>query len=133
MRNFVLRVIIYAIAIAIVAELIPGINVINDDIGTLLIIGLVFGIVNALLKPILVLLTCPAVILTLGLFILVINGVMLMITSSLIPGRLQVEGLGAAILGGIVMSIVSMVLEGVFGLNKEEKRKQDGVVIVDRR
>ncbi|HEX2906776.1 MAG TPA: phage holin family protein [Phototrophicaceae bacterium] len=135
MRNFLLRVIINAIGIAITAQLLPGINVTNDDIGTLLIIGLVFGIVNALVKPVLILLTCPAVIISLGLFILVINGLMLLLTASLIPARLTVDGLGAAIIGGIIMGLISMVLEGVLGVKDDDKKKRrDGnVVIIDRR
>src|SRR5258706_5021729 len=82
MRNFFIRVVINAIGIALTAEILPGIHVANNDLGTLLIIGLVFGIVNALLKPLLILLTCPAVILTLGLFLLIINGIMLLVTAS---------------------------------------------------
>ena len=57
MRNFAIRVIINAVAIAVTAMLIPNIQVANNDIGTLLIIGLIFGIVNSLLKPILIFLT----------------------------------------------------------------------------
>ena len=53
MGKFLLRVIINAIAIAITASLLPGIHVVNRDLGTLLIIGLIFGLINALLKPIL--------------------------------------------------------------------------------
>jgi putative membrane protein len=122
MRNFLIRVVINAIAIAIAASLLPGINVADNDLGTLLIIGLVFGIVNALVKPILVILTCPAVIVTLGLFLLVINGLMLLLTASLIPDRLQVDGLGSAILGGIVMGLVGIVLESVLRLDDDDKR-----------
>jgi putative membrane protein len=131
MRNFIIRVFINAVAIAIAASLLPGITVTNDDIGTLLIIGLVFGIVNALVKPILIILTCPAVIVTLGLFLLVINGLMLLLTASLIPDRLQVEGLGSAILGGIIMGIVGMVIESVLRLDDDKRDKQ--VIIVERR
>ncbi|NWG18544.1 MAG: phage holin family protein [Chloroflexi bacterium] len=132
MRNFFIRVIINAIGIAITAELLPGITVADNDIGTLLIIGLVFGIVNALVKPILMILTCPAVIITLGLFILVINGLMLLLTASLIPARLTVDGLGTAILGGIVMGIISIILEALLGVNDEDKKERD-VVIIERR
>lgn len=118
MRNFVIRVVINAVAIAITATLIPNIQVVNNDLGTLLIIGLVFGIVNSLLKPILMFLTCPAVILSLGLFVLVINGVMLLITESLVGDRLIIEGgIWTAILGGIVMAIVTMIFEGVLKLD----------------
>lgn len=138
MRNFILRVIIYAVGIAIVAEIVPGISVASETLSTLLIIGLVFGIVNAILKPIITLLTCPLVILSLGLFVLVINGIMLLITSSLIPGRLQVDGLGPAIVGGIIMSILSLILERVLGVdddnNRRDKRKRDpDVIVMDRR
>lgn len=118
MREFFIRVVINAISIAMTAMLIPGIQVVNNDMGTLLIIGLVFGIVNSLLKPILMFLTCPAVVVTLGLFVLVINGVLLLVTESLVGDRLIIEGgIWTAILGGIVMAIVSMVLEGVMGLD----------------
>ena len=131
MKNFFIRVVINAIAIAVTATLIPNIDVVNNDISTLLIIGLVFGVINSLLKPILMFLTCPAVILSLGLFVLVINGVMLLITESLVGDRLIINGgIGTAILGGIVMAIVSMVLEGVFKLDDEPKRKsKDGNTI----
>lgn len=134
MRNFLIRVIINAIGIAITAQLLPGITVANNDIGTLLIIGLVFGIVNALVKPILMILTCPAVILSLGLFILVINGLLLLLTASLIPARLSVDGLGPAILGGIVMGIISIILEALLGVNdKNGGKKEREVVIIERR
>jgi putative membrane protein len=135
MGQFLLRVIINAVGIAITAQLLPGITVVNNDLGTLLIIGFVFGIVNALLKPLLLLLTCPAVILTLGLFVLVINGIMLLVTASLIPGRLQVDGLGWAILGGIVMSIITIILESL--LKGDDDRKQnkrdENIITINRR
>jgi putative membrane protein len=116
------RIIINAIAIGITAAVLPGIHVLNNDIGTYLLLGLVFGLVNALIKPIVGLLTCPLVILTLGLFALVINGVMLLITAALSDGRLVVENLGWAIVGGIIMGIVNIVLESVFGLNRDSNK-----------
>ncbi len=137
MRNFILRVIIYAIGIALVAELVPGINIPNDTLSTLIIIGVVFGILNAILKPIITFLTCPLVILSLGLFVLVINGVMLLITASLIPERLQIDGFWPAFVGGIAMSIISLILERVLGVNDDNngggKGKRDQkFVIIDR-
>ncbi len=138
MRNFVLRVIIYAIGIALVAEIVPGIHIPNDTLSTLLIIGIVFGLLNAILKPIITLLTCPLVILSLGLFVLVINGIMLLVTASLIPARLQIDGFWPAFLGGIAMSIISLILERVLGVNDDNNRKGKGkrdpdVIIMDRR
>lgn len=125
MRDFIIRIIINAIAIAVTAMLIPGIEVVNNDISTLLIIGLVFGIVNAIIKPVLMLLTCPAVILTLGLFVLVINGAMLMLTANLVGGRLHIDGLGSAIIGGIVMAITSMILESVLQLDNNNRKNDE--------
>ncbi len=116
MGKFLLRVIINAIAIAITASILPGIHVVNQDLGTLLVIGLIFGIINALIKPLVSLLTCPFILLTLGLFVFVINGLMLLITASLSGGRLIVDGFWWAVLGGIIMGIVGLVLETVLGI-----------------
>lgn len=110
MRNFLIRLIINAIAIAITAELLPGISV-NGGIGTLLLIALVFGVINAIVKPILMVLTCPFVILTLGLFILVINGLLLLLTSSILGNSFVVDGFWTAFIGGIVMGIAAMVVD----------------------
>ncbi len=118
LREFIIRVAVNAIAIAVAAAVLPGINVRDESIATYLLLGLVFGLVNGLVKPILALLTCPLIIVTLGLFILVINGLILMLTGSLTNGLLSVDGLGTAILGGIVMGLVNVVLEALFGLGK---------------
>ena len=131
MREFVIRVLINAVAIAVTALLIPNIHVADNDIGTLIFIGLLFGVVNSLLKPILILLTCPAVLLSLGLFILVINGVMLLVTDALAGDRLIIEGgLFTAVLGGIVMGIVSLALESALNLND---RGDGGTLVVESR
>jgi putative membrane protein len=129
--KFLLRVIINAIAIAITASLLPGIHVVNQDLGTLLVIGLIFGLVNALIKPILAVLTCPFIILTLGLFIFVINGAMLLLTASLSGGRLIIDGFWWAVLGGIIMGIVGLVLESVLGVR--ERKDKDASTSQDRR
>lgn len=113
MAYLLLRLLVNALSIAVVARFLPGITVANNDIGTYLIIGLVFGIVNALLKPIITLLTCSLVLLTLGLFILVINGLMLLITAALLPNLFAVDGIGTAIIGGIIISLINLVLEGL--------------------
>jgi putative membrane protein len=110
MRGFLVRLVINMAAIALTAELLPGIEV-NGGFGTLLLVALVFGIVNAIVKPILLLLTCPAVILSLGLFILVINGLLLLLTSSLLGDRFFVDGFGTAFIGGIIMGILAIIIE----------------------
>ena len=126
---------INAVAIAVTALLIPNIHIANNDVSTLLIIGLIFGLVNSLLKPLLILLTCPAVLLSLGLFIFVINGFMLMITDSLAGDRLTIDGgIFTAILGGMVMAAVTIALESVLKLDDSPKGGgADVIVYSDKR
>ena len=118
MAQFVLRLVVNAIALVITAYVLPGIHV-ETEIGALLVVALIFGVVNALVKPVITVLSCPLIILTLGLFYLVVNGLMLLITEALSGGRFEVDGLGWAILGGIVMGLVGMVLESMLGLDSE--------------
>lgn len=127
MRNFVLRIIINAIAIAVAATLIDGINVTND-IFPLLMVGVILTIVNALIKPVLMVLSCPAVILTLGLFIFVVNGLVLRVAAYVAGDAFEIIGLWPAVLGGIVMAIVNMILEGILGEKKPQeagRKKRD--------
>jgi putative membrane protein len=131
MRNFLLRLVINAIALAVTAAVLPGIHVRNNSIWTLAVVALIFGIVNALLKPVFIILSCPLIILTLGLFMLVINGVMLLITDALSGGRFTVDGLGWAILGGLVVDVIGQIVESVLGVNKQGK-EDDEIVIISR-
>jgi putative membrane protein len=112
-RNFIIRLVINAVALYVTASILSGIHIANDDVGTLLVIALVFGIVNAFVKPIVKLLTCPLVILTLGLFIFVVNALMLLLTAAIVPDRLTVENFGWAVVGGIVMGIVAIIVEWI--------------------
>ena len=123
MRNFLLRLIVYAIAIVVVAKLLPGIRV-HNSVGSVLLVALIFGIVNALVKPIVKFLTCPLVLLTLGLFSLIINGLMLELTASLSNGALVVENLGWAIVGAILIAIISVILERILGVNDDDDHKR---------
>ncbi len=129
MREFVLRLVVNGIAIAVVAALLPGITVANNELGTLAVVAFVIALVNAIVKPVIMFLGCPFIILSLGILIPVINGLMLMLSASISGDRLQVDGLGWAIVGGLIMGILSMVLEGVFGLkddDRDDRRKREG-------
>jgi putative membrane protein len=131
MRGFLIRLVINAIAIAITAAVLPGIHISDNGLGTLLIVAFIFGIVNAILKPILAILTCPFILLTLGLFLLVINGLLLLITDELAGDRLNIDGLGWAILGGIIMGLVGLVLESVLGVDKDDKDKDKRPMVIE--
>ena len=101
---------ISAISLIVVAYLIPGISV--DGIGPALIAPLVIGLVNATVGFILKIVTFPITILSLGIFLLVINALMLMFAAYLVPG-FAVAGFLSAFFGAIVMSIVSMILRSL--------------------
>ncbi|MCL4236722.1 MAG: phage holin family protein [Anaerolineae bacterium] len=124
MRNLLLRLIVNAAALAATAALLPGIGVRDNEMGTLLIIAAIFGLINALLKPLFIVLSCPLIILTLGLFAIVVNGLMLLITDALAGGRFTVDGLGWAILGGLVVGAISGILESVLGLDEKDREKR---------
>jgi putative membrane protein len=115
MNRFLLRWGINAIAIYIAVRLLPGLEHTGSG-ASLLGVALIFGLINAALKPVLVILSCPLVVLTLGLFLLVINGLLLLITeavSGVFNLGFNVDGLGSAILGALVISIVSLLLSSL--------------------
>lgn len=115
MGKLVLRLVINAVALWVAAYVVPGIGV-TDQVTGLLVAALIFGLVNALIKPVLSIISCPITILTLGLFTLVINALMLMLTGYFAPG-LDVEGFIPALIGGLVISIVSTLLSFVLADN----------------
>ncbi|MFQ5538635.1 MAG: phage holin family protein [Gemmatimonadota bacterium] len=110
MRNFLIRLFVNALALSAAAYVVPGIHL-TGGFFDILLVALVFGIVNAILKPILILLSLPFLILTLGLFAFVVNGVLLLVTAALTE-HLAVSGIFAAILGSIIISLVTMLLGG---------------------
>jgi len=102
-----------ALSLAIVSKLGLGIQI--DSFGTALIAAIVIGLVNALIRPILVFLTFPLTILTLGLFLLVVNGFCLAIASKFVSG-FRVNGLLGAIIGSISLSVINLIIAKVTGV-----------------
>lgn len=114
MKHLVLRWIVATAALLVAVSIVPGIHFTGEPI-ELFLVAAVFGLVNALLKPLVTLLTCPLVLLTLGLFGVVINAWMLMATASLagsIGLRFAVDGFWPAFLGGLIISLVGTALSG---------------------
>jgi putative membrane protein len=110
MRNFLIRLFVNALALAAAAWLLDGIRM-SGGFFDVLLVALVFGLLNAVLKPILLFFSIPLLVLTLGLFALVVNAVMLLITSRLLDD-FDVAGFWTAVLGSIVISVVTMLLGG---------------------
>ncbi len=115
-----LRLIINAVALLVTAWIVPGIHLgaagphpTKDDWVTLLIVALIFGVVNAVIRPIIILLSLPLEIITLGLFTFVINAFMLLLTSWIAQGMglgFRVDGFLPALVGALIISIVSFFL-----------------------
>ncbi len=111
MTRIILTWILNAFALFFVMKLIPGIHI--DHFSDLLVATLVLGLLNAFLRPLVILLTLPVTILTLGLFTLVINGVMFYLAAQLVAG-FHVTSFGAAFLAALLFSIFSFVLNVIF-------------------
>lgn len=110
--RFLIRLLITAAALWVAVQLIDGIDY-TGPLLHLLAVALVFGVVNAFVRPVLVMLTCPLIALTLGLFVLVLNALMLLLTSALATAlglQFRVDGFLPAVIGGLVIGITSAVL-----------------------
>ena len=104
MRGFLYRLVITALGLWAAATIVPGVTIVG--VGTLLLAALLLGIVNAIIRPIILILTLPLTVLTLGLFILVVNGISLALVAWVLPG-FTVGGLVPAVLGSIVVGLTS--------------------------
>jgi putative membrane protein len=112
MSMFLTKWAVLSIALAATAWLLPGVHV--SSVGALLVAAIALGFLNAVLKPLLVLLTLPLTIVTLGIFYFVLNAVLFALGSVLVPG-FTVDGFGWAFVGALVMGILSTVLASLLG------------------
>ena len=137
MFSLLLRIVLNAVALWVATWLLPGLTLVSsagsitgnptlDTVLAYLFIGLIFGVVNALVRPIAQGLTLPLAILTLGLFRIIINAAMLELTawlSGYTPIRFEVSSFfWTAVLGAVIISLVSLVLDSVTGARKLSRR-----------
>jgi len=116
--KFALKVVLLAVVFYVLTrfDVLPGLQVIPDptgplgEPGTYLWIGLLFGLVNAIVGPILRFFTLPFVVLTIGLFLLVINAVLLALTAG-ITDRMTIDGIGTAFIGGLILAVAGWVAD----------------------
>jgi len=113
--RILIKILLNTLAVVVAAYILPGVGV--DGFLTAVVVAVVLAVVNAVVRPILILLTLPATILTLGLFILVINALMVMLVAWLVPGFVVVS-FWWALLFSLVVSVVSFVLYGLAGESK---------------
>jgi putative membrane protein len=112
MTAFFLRVAIVALGLWLATQILPGLHFASA--GVLLAAALLLGIVNAIVRPIAVILTLPLTLLTLGLFLLVINAAMLGLVAALLSG-FQIDSFGTAFLAALIVSVTSWVASGLIG------------------
>jgi putative membrane protein len=112
--KLILRILLSAIAVVILAKILPGVGV--DTYMTALIVAVVLSLLNFIVKPILVILTLPVTILTLGLFLLIINAIIILLADSLITG-FSVDNIWWALLFSLLLSFLQSIL---FSILKED-------------
>ena len=118
--NFVIRWIVTAIAVGAAVWVVPGIYTIgNDATIAVVVLALVLSLINVSLKPLLQLLSLPITVLTLGIFYLIVNALMLELAAWMAGGifgsGITISGFGAAFLGSVIISIVSALVNGLIG------------------
>lgn len=116
--GFLLRLLVTAVVFYFLPYFVPGIHVAGAT--SAIVAALIFGIVNAVVRPLVLLLTLPATILTLGIFVIVVNALMFWLTALIAPG-FKVDGFMPALIGAIVMMVVGIV---VSHLLKDERRRR---------
>ncbi|MFD1094183.1 phage holin family protein [Salegentibacter chungangensis] len=105
--NFILRILLTALAVVVLAKFLPGVHVASYV--TAIIVAIVLAILNLIVKPILVIFTLPVTILTLGLFLLVINAIIILLADAFVGG-FQVDGLLIAIIFSLLLSLFQSIL-----------------------
>lgn len=112
MQGFLIRWFVSSLSLWVASAIIPGMRI--EGTGTLLLAALLLGLVNAVIRPVLVILTLPFTLITLGLFLFVVNAMMLGLVAALLPG-FTLSGFLAALFGSIVVSLVGSVLSWTIG------------------
>jgi putative membrane protein len=116
--KFILNILISSVAVLITAWMLPGVEV--KDFMSALLVAVVLAFLNTIVKPILTILTIPITVFTLGFFLLVLNAVMIIIAAKLIP-EFQVHSFWWAFLFSLILSLVTSILNGIFGTRDNEE------------
>lgn len=109
--RWIVSIVLNAVALIVVAVLFDSFHL--DGFGTALLASFILAVLNMIIKPILVVLTLPITVLTLGLFLFVINAITLMITQSLMGPSFAIDGFGLAILAAVIISIINLLLNNL--------------------
>lgn len=113
MLEFLIHLAVTAALLMLVANAVKGVHI--DGWGSAFIAALVLGLVNAVVRPVMVFLTIPITIVTLGLFLLVVNALMLWLVAAVSPG-IKVEGFGPAFWGALLLTVLNILVSWIFGI-----------------
>jgi len=123
MARFLLHLLVTAVALGAAARLVPGIHIASGPV--LVFAALVLGFVNAVVRPVLVVLTLPLTVLTLGIFYFIVNGAAFGLAAWLVPG-FTVASLGSAILGSVIVALVSWAFSGLMRAAASDEASRRG-------
>lgn len=118
LKKFLQSWLINTLAVLVAVYLVPGLRFRNDSLLTPFVASLMLGILNAFIRPVMMFLALPLLVFSLGLFMLVINALMLYLVSLLLGNHFEIDGFGWALLGALIISIVSTVLNFLTGTGK---------------
>ncbi len=124
MRSFFIQWLFNAISLFVVTALLPGVQL-AEGIGTLLLVALLIGLINALLRPILYFLSCGFIILTLGLIIPVLNALLLLLADEIAGNRFEIDGFWWAVGAALLMGVINTVLNRLFHDDDDDKKDKD--------
>jgi len=119
MKKWLLQSVLSAVAVLFTAQILPGVQV--TGIVDALLVALVLSFLNTFLKPVLLILTIPVTLLTFGLFLLVINAVIIVVADALLDG-FNVSGFGWALLFSLILSVINALLQSMTGLNQSDHK-----------
>jgi len=117
--NFIIKILISALAVFLVAQIAPGVEV--TGYVPAILVAVVLAFLNQIVKPIFTILTIPITIFTLGFFLLAINAFMIMLAGKLVPD-FHVNGFWPALLFSLILSVITSILNGLFGVRADENR-----------
>lgn len=122
--RFILQLIISTLAVLITSYLLPGVKIEDNSFLTALVVAAVLAFLNAVLKPIMIILTIPVTIFTFGLFLLVINALIILLAGKLVDG-FHVSGFWSALLFSLILSLITAILEGIKKRDENEGQRNN--------
>lgn len=117
--NFIIKLIISTLAVLITSYLLPGVEIVDNNFFTALLVAAVLSFLNAVVKPIMILFTIPITFVTMGLFLLVINALIILLAAKIVDG-FQVHGFWWALLFSLILSIITSIMENIGKNNQNE-------------